>query len=65
MASLEGNALHSSINTICNVDTGGDGSLAFACGSSDKSIRIYKTSNEQAALQTSSRTAEINADMVD
>ena len=51
MASLEGNAQHSAINAICNLDTGGDGSLAFACGSSEKSIRIYKMSGEQAMAQ--------------
>jgi len=49
VANLEGNAQHGSINTICNLNTG-DGTQAFACGSNDKSIRVYRVS-DQASLQ--------------
>ena len=45
VTTLEGNAQHSSINTICKLNTGGENSQAFACGSADKSIRIYRVSD--------------------
>jgi len=59
MSSLEGNAQHGSINTICRVNPG-DGSQAFACGSSDKSIRIYRITDQQASLEGNQ-----NVEMVD
>ena len=38
-AKLEGNASDSSVNAICKIET--KSGSAFACGSSDKSIRIW------------------------
>jgi len=38
-AKLEGNASDSSVNAICKIET--KFGSAFACGSSDKSIRIW------------------------
>jgi WD40 repeat protein len=44
-AVLEGNASNSSVNTICRLDIDPALGQAFACGSTDKSIRIWKSTH--------------------
>jgi WD40 repeat protein len=41
-AILEGNSSNSSVNTICKLDIDPSLGQAFACGSSDRSIRIWR-----------------------
>jgi len=68
MATLEGNAQHNSINTICKLNTTENVGQAFAIGSADKSIRIYKVTDQSFAdasslLSMSGRGQ--NVDMID
>lgn len=68
MATLEGNAQHNSINTICKLNTTENAGQAFAIGSADKSIRIYKVTDQSFAdgsslLSMSGRVQ--NVDMID
>jgi len=46
-AVLEGNQQNSSVNTICKLDADSAGGQAFACGSTDRSIRIWRYTQGQ------------------